>query len=129
MKYCLDTDIVIDFLRNDEKIVDAINNLENEELYITYITLCELYKGVYLSNKQDYELKIIYDFINNIDLIDFNVEACDFFGSEYARLSKEGKMTQESDLMIASIAKVNDMVIITRNKKHFENIRTKIEIW
>ena len=38
-------------------------------------------------------------------------------------------MTEESDLMIASIAKANGLVLVTRNKKHFENIDIKIEVW
>jgi predicted nucleic acid-binding protein len=41
-----------------------------------------------------------------------------------------GKQTQEFDLMIASIAKENNLIVITRNKKHFEDIPDlKVEEW
>lgn len=129
MSYCLDTNIIIDFLRNDKKIVDLIKDISDDELFTTYINLCELYKGAYLSSRTESELKIIHNFINSLEILDFSEDSCDFFGKEYARLSNVGKITQESDLMIASIAKVNDLIVITRNKKHFENIDVKIECW
>ncbi|MEK6908985.1 MAG: type II toxin-antitoxin system VapC family toxin [Nanoarchaeota archaeon] len=129
MNYCLDTNIVIDFLRNKSHVVEAINKIENEGLFITFITLCELYKGVYLSNNSENELAVIDNFLNSVTIIGFNQESCRFFGEEYSRLRKLGKTTQEPDLMIASIAKAFDLTLITRNKKDFENIIVKLEVW
>ena len=129
MSYCLDTNIVIDFLRNKPLVVESIGKIEGEDLFITFITLCELYKGVYLSNNAENELMVINNFLNSVILIEFNQESCRLFGEEYHRLRKLGKMTQEPDLMIASIAMAHDLTIITRNKKDFENIGVKFEVW
>lgn len=129
MSYCLDTNIVIDFLRNKPLVVESIGKIEGEDLFITFITLCELYKWVYLSNNAENELIVINNFLNSVILIEFNQESCRLFGEEYHRLRKLGKMTQEPDLMIASIAMAHDLTIITRNKKDFENIGVKLEVW
>lgn len=130
VRYCLDTGIVIAFFRNDSLIIKNIENLTlNNEICISYITLCELYKGVYRSSNFNYELFWITDFINSLNILDFNKESCRFFGERFVKLQKEGKMVDEMDLMIASIAQTNNSILITRNKKDFENTGVKLEVW
>lgn len=128
--YCLDSSIVIDWLRGDKELAFKIQEAQNRvNIFITVITLCELYKGAYYSNRTEKELRIIKDLAESIEILDFSNGACEEFGKEYVRLERTGKQTQESDLMIASIAKTRNLIMITRNKKHFENIDIKIEIW
>ncbi|MEK6914956.1 MAG: type II toxin-antitoxin system VapC family toxin [Nanoarchaeota archaeon] len=130
VRYCLDTGIVIAFFRNDSLITKNIENLtSNNEICISYITLCELYKGVYKSSNLNYELFWITDFINSLDILNFNKESCRFFGERFVKLQKEGKMVDDLDLMISSIAQTNNAILITRNKKDFENTGVKLEVW
>lgn len=130
VKYCLDTGVIISFFRNDSSVVKKINNiLEDNELFITPITLCELYKGAYRSSNSGYELSWIADFVSSLNILNFNNESCNFFGDKFVKLQKEGKSVDDFDLMIASISKVNDATVITRNKKDFENTGVKLEVW
>lgn len=129
--YCLDTNIVIDFLKKDDpRLKEKIGEASvNSMLCITVITACELYQGAYLSPRVEIELLLIDSFIDSVHLVGFNKEACKQFGREYAQLRRLGKMSEEADIMIASIAKVHGLVIVTRNKKHFEHSDVKVEVW
>lgn len=128
--YCLDTNIVIDIFHGDEDLKLKLQKvMDSAEIFITPLSLCELYKGVYLFPNPEKELMDLNQFISSFDLLDFTSEACQIFGKEYAHLKKIGKMTQESDLMIAAIAKAHELIVVTRNKKHFENIDVKLEVW
>lgn len=128
--YCLDTNIIIDFLRGNEESINGVKTiLMKGEIFITPISLCEIYKGIYLYDNIEEELRIFDEVLTWLNILDFNKEVCKAFGKEYARLKKIGKLTQEFDLMIASFVKVNNLILITRNKKHFENINIKIEVW
>ncbi len=128
--YCIDTNIAIEFLRGNKDIIEKINyKQKNNSIFITPITLCELYKGIFLSSKRDYELPILEGFIDSLEILDMNKESCKEFGKEFALLQKTGKTTEELDLMIAAIAKTNNCIIVTRNKKHFENTSTQLEVW
>jgi len=52
------------------------------------------------------------------------------YGIKYSELKKTGKLTQDFDLMIASICIANNKVLVTNTKKHFENIKgLKIAEW
>lgn len=130
MTYCLDTNIVIDFLRGKKDIIEKIAEINTlYQIFISPITLCELYKGAYLSKETEKNLIDIENFLLSVELLDFTKEACKKFGEEYSKLESKGKMTEEIDLMIAAIAKVRNLIIVTRNKRHFENIDIKIEVW
>jgi len=128
--YCLDTDIIIDILRGEKEIVSKLNALLiNHEIFTTPINLCELFKGAYLSLKTDKEIASINQLIENINVLEFNNEIYHEFGKEFSKLKKLGKITQEFDLIIACFSKVNNLILVTRNKKHFENISIKIDVW
>jgi len=126
--YCLDTNILIDLIRGDKVTSEKLNKL-NETVFINPITQCELFKGVYLSSKTDEQLNIVEELTQSFEILEFNFDICKEFGKEYAKLSKLGKMIPEFDLIIACFAKVNNLVLVTRDKKHFENTGVKIEVW
>ena len=63
------------------------------------------------------------DFCINSFILDFDTFSCELYGKIYAELKKSGNIIQDSDMMIAAICKTNNKILITRNKKHFENIK------
>lgn len=127
--YCLDTNIFVDWLRGDSKLDVKIKSVQDEGIFMTSVTLCELYRGAYLSSKKDHSLAIIEDLLEDIEIIELTKDACKEFGKDFASLDKLGVRTQDSDLMIASIAKAHNLILITRDKKHFANIDIKLEVW
>ncbi|MDO8428687.1 MAG: type II toxin-antitoxin system VapC family toxin [Candidatus Diapherotrites archaeon] len=128
--YCLDTNIIIAWLKGDSKIIQKISTLTKAEIGITAITLCELYKGAYLHAQASEKVLQINELADNIFLMEFGKNACQLFGKDFLHLQKKGKMTQAMDLIIASIAKAHNATLVTRNLKDFENIsELKIEVW
>jgi tRNA(fMet)-specific endonuclease VapC len=120
----LDTDIVIAFSRRDQASKNKIEELENlgVELAITSITLCELYRGAFLSMKVEESLAFINEFLERVTLLQQNKDSCLLYGKDFAELKKKGMLTQVMDLMIASISKANNYILVTRNVKDFRNI-------
>ncbi|HLC68154.1 MAG TPA: PIN domain-containing protein [archaeon] len=128
--YCLDTDIIAFILRGDEKIKKKISSVDPESISITTITLCELFKGAYKSSRAKENVSMVHDILRNYNLLSLNITSSEIYGMDFIKLEKEGKLTQVLDLMIASIAKANNLILITRNKKDFENIPDlKLEVW
>lgn len=127
--YCLDSNIIIDFWRGDLAIRKKFSSISSGSFFITSITLCELYQGAYISKDVDIGLQAIQALLDIVSFVEFDTKSCDFFGKEFARLSKLGKKPQEPDLMIASIAKINNFTVVTRDKKGFKNIDVDVEEW
>lgn len=129
--YCLDTGVVIAFLKEHPQVVEKLRSIERTSiLCITPIVLCELYKGVYKSSNTTYELSLITRLLPTFSMLDFTEEACRIFGKDFVTLQREGKMTDDFDVMIAALAKAHGATLVTRNKKHFEHIQgLNVEEW
>ncbi|MBI2057184.1 type II toxin-antitoxin system VapC family toxin [Candidatus Pacearchaeota archaeon] len=131
--YCLDTNIIIEFFKGNEEIVKKINALfEKDRLFINSISLCEIYRGIYLYSK-DKRLKKELDDLKSLlhfaTFVTLDFDSSEEFGKLSYELKKKGKPTQEADLMIASICKTNNLVLVTKDKKHFKNLGIKVEDW
>ena len=126
--YCVDTNIIIDILRGDEELALKLQNLSHSKIYMTFITLCELYKGAYSYHDSAIKVSDIKNFVSSFELLNFDEKTCDEFGKMYFELKKSGKTIGESDLFIASIVKVNNLTLITRDKD-FKKINIKTEFW
>ena len=122
--YCLDTNIAVDHLRGDLTVTKRLQQIQKMgvELAITSISLCELYKGAYLSEHVEQNLAGVDVFLGAVTLLSQDKLSCLLFGQDYAELQKKGVPTQETDLMIASISKANNRILVTRNAKDFKNI-------
>lgn len=130
MRHCLDTNIIIDVLRGDESLRSKIASLAPEHLCVTPLILAELFKGAYLAERQAEALKLVEEFTHSMDALEFTEQACKIYGQRYAELAKQGKLAQEFDLMIASIAIAHNAALITRNSKDFVNIKgLKVVVW
>ena len=128
--YCIDTDVIIADFRGDESVKERLIEISTDNLFITPITLCELYRGAFLSGNAEKNKQLIGKLLEKVGILDFDLPACEIFGRAYKMLRNLGKLTQDSDLMTASICMSNNLTLITRNKKHFENIKgLKIEEW
>ena len=125
--YCLDTNIIIDIFRRDENIISKIEKYWDEQIFITSITLCELYKGAYVHKKSEQKLKILEEFLKNVEVISEDVYSCQQFGLIWQKLKKKGTQINDFDIMIASIVKSHNLTLITRDK-HFKNLDIKTKI-
>ncbi len=130
--YCLDTDLVVAFFRKSHEAASKVQQLKasDDMLVITGITLCELYRGAFLSAQKDANLALISELLERVTLLTQSKLSCFLFGQDYASLKMGGVITQENDLMIASICKANNVVLVTRNTKDFKNIpNLLVEKW
>jgi tRNA(fMet)-specific endonuclease VapC len=129
--YLLDTDIVIYWLKNHyPKINETIKKIPEEYLFISSITLAELYFGAFNSTKKEENKRLIDEFLETINIIHFDEEAARYFGEIKSLLKNQGKILNDSDLFIAATAISNDLILVTNNEKHFKRIdRLGIENW
>lgn len=128
--YCLDSSAVIDWMKGDVRIKSLLNKFGSVPIFVSTITLCELFKGAHLSNDVEKNLIIVNKIFDYFDILELDNSAAKIYGERYAELKKIGKLTQDFDLLIASICISHSKVLVTKNKKHFENIKgLKIEEW
>lgn len=116
-KICLDSDIIINFLRKNQKTKEILNKL-GEEFYTTQINAFEIWSGRLI-----YEEKTIKDMLNSLIKLDFDEDAALKAGDILINLKKSGNIIDFRDLFIASICISNNIELLTNNKKHFERLK------
>lgn len=120
--YCLDTNIMIDILCHDKSVQTQVGLFPSSQISTTPISACELFRGAFLSRKAHENVSMVKEFLGNITILEFTLEAAMLYGKWYSELKAIGKLTQEADLLIASIAMAHQATLVTRNKKDFAHV-------
>ena len=105
-------------------------HLENfDRLTITIIAYYETLRGFKdLGNQK--KLDAFQDFIETCELVTLTKSTIDKAAEIYARLKKEGALIGDADILIAAIALVEGLVVVTDNTSHFQRIpELRVENW
>ena len=123
-----DTDYLIKILRKDNETMIHLKRLleQPDELFITHVTLWELYQGVYKSSRVEFNLKQTEELIQFFTIIPFTQAIARRFGFLLNDLRKKGTPIGVMDTLIASVALENNLPLVTTNRSHFE--KTGIQI-
>jgi len=125
----LDTDICIEILRKNEKVIKRRENTD-EEISISFITVGELYYGAEKSTYAIENKKIIEEFLLTINVINSDNEIMMKFGEIKAELKTTNNQLPDADLLIAATTLTKTDKLVTGNIKHFERIKgLNIEKW
>jgi len=120
LKYLLDTDVIINHIRGKKRILDVYIEKGSS---ISVITQAELYYGARKSTKRNALISvknIIKDL--KLNLLDLDEEAIDVYSKTKVKLERQGKRLDDFDILIASTAISEKLILVSENKKHFERI-------
>lgn len=122
MKYLLDTDTLIFWLKGNQQLEVQASLLGLEQLSYSIISHAELYFGAYNSQFIDKNLLAIEIIKQKLHLLNFDETSAKLFGEIKAKLKQQGNIILDADIMIASITLSNDLILVTNNSKHFQRI-------
>lgn len=128
-KYLLDTNICIYFLKGKFGLIEKVESIGLNNLFISEITVAELKFGAENSERREENREVVDSFIKKFSILPiFN--SLDLYAKEKARLRKKGISIDEFDLLIGSTCLANDLILVTNNEKHFSPLsKIKIENW
>ncbi len=131
MRYMLDTNVCIDYMRGtDSGIKKKLISCKQGDLYISSITLSELLYGVNKSSDVQRNRSALNNLLLKIDVLEYGAEASEYYGIIRNDLSRRGLVIGALDMLIAAHAASNDMVLITHNTSEFDRISgLKTEDW
>ena len=125
----LDTNVVVAFLNGDKSVLKRIRG-EIDKIALSSLVVAELDYGAKVSQKSEENLEKLYRLVEITQVVPFDVECARIFGTIKSRLRSLGKPTGEVDALIAATAMAHEAILVTANKKHFENIEgLKVNVW
>lgn len=105
------------------------------KLQSLFLVIYELIKGVHRmpeSKKRSRILHYVENVLYKLPILPYTKEAAIWHGEETARLQNIGQPPPFLDAQIASIAKTNNLILVTRNTidfQHFAGAGLKLENW
>ena len=115
-KICLDTKVILDFLRGESSIVEKVKYYADEELCITTPTVFELLVSVK-------KPEVVTNFIRNVKTLEFNENSGMIASRIYNELRELGVLKPVRNVITASICIDNGAFLVTKNRKDYEKIR------
>jgi tRNA(fMet)-specific endonuclease VapC len=125
-RVCLDTDVLIDYLRKPSDEVKRVM----ESVYERKVSACttsvnafEIWLGAHLSPKKAEIVRDTEDFFGQLEVVNFGYESSVEAGRVLADLRKHGETIEIRDLFVGCVCKVSGMPLVTRNLKHYRRVR------
>lgn len=114
--YLLDSDIIIDYLRGTQPVVRLVQQLviQRDLLYITSVNVTEVLAGMRAAEQTATETLLAALPFKPVDFT-----AATAAGMYLNTFRKRGITLALSDATIAAVARENQFVLVTRNKRHY----------
>lgn len=114
-----DTDVLIDYLAGTQPAADRVlAYAESDSLQTSSITCFELLSGARYGKRGD----TVRCLVGAIPVLPLDREAASMAADVRQQLARGGASIGMADSLIAGIALVNNLPLLTRNRKHFENV-------
>ncbi len=114
MTHLLDTDICSAHMRRPAGLAHRFFQHAGG-IAISSVSLAELYAGAYKRSQPARLLGLIADLLQDVAVLDFDMDCAEQFGKVRGELLQQGIQIATADLMIASVALVHNLTLVTHN--------------
>jgi len=116
IKVSIDTDILIDYSKDRDTVLDKLLSEKIAELYINPVVIAEFLADQNLVSQK--KLDEALDFLSRFKMMNINKK----IGMETGRIMRKVPSLNWKDAMIAACCLVENSRLATRNQKHFNKI-------
>jgi|SRR5712692_554803 len=120
--FLLDTNVCIGLLKGQAPLADRLRRLPPSEIAVCSVVVAELLYGARKSQRVAENLAVLRRFLAPFRSLPFDDRAAEDYGSIRADLERAGAPVGPNDLMIASIARAHDCVLVSRDPRAFSRI-------
>jgi tRNA(fMet)-specific endonuclease VapC len=131
VRYLLDTNVCIDYLTGRySAVVERMQASAPEDLRLSSVVVAELRYGADRSERPRANHSRIDVLVEEIECLDFDLEAAAAYGRLRARLEEAGKLIGPNDMLIAAHAVSRELVLVTDNVDEFGRVKgLKLDNW
>ncbi len=122
MKYLVDTDRAVDWLKGRADARQLLATLGNEGFAISLISYGEVYDGIYYGANPQRRERDFQDFLRSVPILPLDQAIMRRFARVRGQLRRQGRVIGDPDILIGATALHYDLSLVTRNVAHFERI-------
>lgn len=122
MKYLIDTDVMIAYLKNRPAAHTLLSQLAPDGLAISLITYGEIYEGIYFSANRAAHEQGFAAVLRWVDVLALNRSIMKRYARVRGQLRQSGMLIGDADTLIAATALYYNLTLVTANTRHFSRI-------
>jgi tRNA(fMet)-specific endonuclease VapC len=122
VRYLVDSDWVIDYLRGREEAVSLLRSMAPDGIAISILTFGEVYQGVLFGRDRENNERAFRNFLRGADVLTLNRSIMRRYAELRGNLRAQGQIIDVPDLLIAATAIYYHLIIVTRNLTDFERV-------
>lgn len=134
MKYLLDTCVVSELSKRapDERVVAWFGDVPERNLFVSAVTIGELYKGIEKLSASDakrQQLEVWCLAVKSVfgdRVLAFDAQTAEDWGRIVGRASASGRTKPSIDMQIAATARHHGMTLVTRNVKDMDGVGVEV---
>lgn len=121
-KTIIDTDVLIDLLRNKKEAVAFVARLQDKNLLLstTVINQFELHYGAHKSRNPEKNLQATKRLLNKLQILPLTPRSAEKADYIFAELETKGQTIGLRDTFIGAIALTREFSVATYNTEHFK---------
>lgn len=121
---CLDTELLVEFLRGDPEAASLMKRLASEgsEASTTSVNAYELLKGALVSRRPESNLRKVVQLLEGLEVLPLTTSCSRVAAEIHASLRSGGKAIGEFDILIAAIAMERGEPLVSRDED-FDSVR------
>ena len=123
----LDTSFLVDLLREARRgeagpATRELDELAEEDLWISVFVACELEAGIELSKRPERERERVAELTAGLQVVYPDSRFAATYGRLLAELTRRGETIAAMDLLIGTAAVLDEAPLVTRNERHFARV-------
>ena len=122
MRYLLDSDWLLDAIGNVPGVRLGLGQLRPYGLAVSIISHGELLDGAFGFSDTPARLSELRIFLDQFETLLLSEPIMEIFGQTRSELRRAGQLIPDLDLLIAATAVHHDLILMTRNVRHFARI-------
>ncbi len=122
MRYLVDSDRVIEYLKGHRPRVSYLDRLAVDGLAISIITYGEVYEGIYYGVDPNAHEARFERFLEGVSVLGISRAVARRYARAAGDLRATGNLIPAPDLLIAATAIEHDLTLVTGNLRHFGRI-------
>ena len=124
MRYLLDSDVCIDFLRGtDSRLTERIQEAGPDNLCTSVIVAAELRYGASRSRRARRNHETLDRLFEELTCYELPTDAAIEYGRLRTRLEKRGHVIGPNDMLIAAHALALDLTLVSANEREFSKVK------
>jgi predicted nucleic acid-binding protein len=120
--YLLDADWIIQAPAGRQPAARTIQRLMGSRVYVSYVTVGEIYEGAFRSTNPQAHLLNTRRFLSSYRMLTLSDPVMERFAEVRAFLRRRGQLISDFDILVGATALEHDLTVLTFNRRDFERI-------